>query len=145
MTKEQRQEARQRLKERLHRYTKLKEEQRQLQEQLARVSLEATSVSSPNMDGMPRGSGISKPTEVGALALLNLTERYHEQLEVLAEEQLALERMIEDLEPDERMLMRYRYLDGMTWESVCVAMCYSWRGIHNVHARTLDKLIDLGV
>jgi hypothetical protein len=39
--------------------------------------------------------------------------------------------------------MRHRYLEGLTWEKVCVEMNYSWRQTHNIHARALDKLVDL--
>ena len=145
MTKEQRQEARQRVKDRLHQYSQLRRERDQIQEQIARISLETTSVSSPNMDGMPRGSWISNPTMSGALARVSIQEQYQAQLERMAEEQMAVEKMIKHLEPVERMLVRYRYLDGMTWENVCVAMSYSWRQTHNIHSRVLDKLVDAGV
>lgn len=142
MTRMERRDARQRIKDRLHQYTQLQREKHQIQEELARISLETASVSSPNMDGMPRGSGISKPTEAGAFARINIMERYQAQLDKLAEEQLALEKLIEKLDPVERRLLRYRYLDGLTWESVCVAMNYSWRQTHNIHARALDKLAE---
>lgn len=142
MTKEQKQEARQRIKNRLHQYQNLKREQRQIQSELERIDPETTSVSSPNMDGMPRGSGVSKPTEAGALARISIMERYQEQLDKLSEEQLALEKLIEDLDPVERMVLRYRYLEGLPWESVCVAVSYSWRRVHHFHASALDKLVE---
>ena len=145
MTKEQKCEARQRVKDRLHQYTQLKKEQLQIQEELERIEMETTAVSSPNMDGMPRGSGVSDPVMAAAFARISIKERYQEQLEKLAAEQLALEKMIEGLDPVERRLLRYRYLDGLTWENVCVAMCYSWRQTHNIHARALDKLVEMGV
>ena len=48
--------------------------------------------------------------------------------------------MIEGLEPTERKLARFRYIDGLAWEAVCEMMTYSWRQTHRIHGRMLDKL-----
>ena len=58
----------------------------------------------------------------------------------LAEEQLAIETAIERLEPTARMLLRYRYMDGLKWEEVCVRMNYSWRQTHRLHGEALRQL-----
>ena len=50
--------------------------------------------------------------------------------------------MLENLEPTERKLARFRYIDGLTWEEVCDVMAYSWRQTHRIHGRMLDKLAD---
>ncbi|MBO5917248.1 MAG: sigma-70 family RNA polymerase sigma factor, partial [Oscillospiraceae bacterium] len=59
----------------------------------------------------------------------------------LAAAQAAIEDRIEALEPRARKLMRHRYIEGLSWEEVCVAMCYSWRQTHNIHGAALDALL----
>lgn len=40
----------------------------------------------------------------------------------------------------ERMLLAYRYLDGMTFEWIAAEMGYSWRHIHRLHSRALSNV-----
>ena len=45
--------------------------------------------------------------------------------------------------PDvERLLMRYRYIDGLNWIDVAAKMNYSWQGTHKIHARALKRLLE---
>ena len=50
------------------------------------------------------------------------------------------EKAIEALEPTARMLLRFRYIDGLPWEEVCVRMNYSWRQTHRMHSKALEAL-----
>lgn len=129
------------LKKQLHSYRNLKAEYQQIEAELKRVEVFMTSPRGPNVSGMPSGSGSGDPMFGVVSHHIALKERYQRQLEKLAEAQTVIEDMIEDLEPAERQLMRYRYLDGLTWEEVCVAIGYSWRQTHRAHAAILDKLM----
>jgi hypothetical protein len=60
----------------------------------------------------------------------------------LAAAQAQIEDTIDALEPTERRLARFRYIDGLTWEKVCDRMCYSWMQTHRIHGRMLDKLVN---
>lgn len=60
-------------------------------------------------------------------------------------ETVRLRREIEDViaaVPDVRlrMLLRYRYIDGMTWERIAVNMCMDARWIRRLHGRALSVL-----
>lgn len=129
------------IKKRLNSYLDLKAEHRQIEEELREVEALLGAPSSPNMDGMPRGSGVSRPTENKADVHLALLDRYKAQLDKLAAAQVDIENLIESLEPTHRRLARYRYIDGMTWEGVCCMMSYSWRQTHRIHGQMLDKLV----
>ncbi len=37
-------------------------------------------------------------------------------------------------------LLRYRYLNGLTWERVAVEMEKTWRWIHRLHSRALEAI-----
>lgn len=133
--------ARLRVKQRLGHYTALKRERAWILDELHRLD---GSPRGGQGDGMPRGSGISDPTAQVAEERIRLQERYQEQLARLDAEQLAIEELIEPLDPTERALLRHRYLEGLQWERVCVVMAYSWRQVHRLHAQALDKLVEMG-
>lgn len=131
MTKDQ-------LKEQLSRYQDLEKERKQLLEQY-------TALADPrgaSLDGMPKGPGAGDPLAGIATKRQALAERYAEKLEELAAAQSDIEDMIEGLDPLTRRLMRHRYIDGLPWEEVCVAIGYCWRQTHNLHAAALDKILE---
>ena len=98
------------------------------------------SLRASNLDGMPRGSGVSDPTSLAYEKVQALLDDYDRQLAELAAEQKKIEDMLTVLDSEERTLMRHKYFDGMTWEEVCVAMYRSWGTVHNMHSAILNKL-----
>ena len=130
------------LKKQLHSYRDLDAERRQIELELERVEAFMTAPKGTNWDGMPRGGSGGDPILSVVTQHIHLQERYQTKLAELAEAQTEIEDMIEGLEPRERQLMRHRYIDGMCWEEVCVAMCYSWRQTHNIHSSALDKILE---
>ena len=134
-------ERKEHLKRRLHRYRDLEAERRQIALELEKVEDFMNGPRGANLDGMPKAPGIGDPVLGVVSQHLALQERYRLQLEKLAAAQATIEDMIERLEPMARQLMRYRYIDGLPWEEVCVAIRYSWRQTHNIHAKALDALL----
>ena len=132
----------QELKHLLHSYRDLLAEYSQIKDELAKVEAFMEAPRTSNLDGMPRSPGGGDPILGVVSHHIALQESYKLQLVKLAAAQAAIENMIEGLEPGERRLMRCRYIDGMTWEEVCVRIGYSWRQTHNIHAKILDKLAD---
>ena len=129
------------LKKQLHSYRALKAEYDHIAVELEKVESVMASPKGTNWDGMPRSPGAGDPILGMVSQHLALQERYRFQLVKLAAAQALIEDMIESLEPAERKLMRCRYIDGLTWEEVCVAVGYSWRQTHNIHGRILDKIL----
>lgn len=130
------------IKRRLNSYKAIDAERGQILEELRRLDLAMSSPSGPNLDGMPRSPGAGNPVARMVAAYVDLEAKYKAQVERLADAQLDIELMIETLDPVERRIARYRYLDGLTWEEVCDKMCYSWRQTHRIHGRMLDRLTD---
>jgi DNA-directed RNA polymerase specialized sigma subunit len=131
-------------KEELRAYYYTKKEAQQIEQALEQLELEMENPRTTRLDAMPRacpdGTG---PTERLALRHLELTELYQSKLAEMRATQLRIEQAIEQLEATERMLMRSRYIDGMTWEEVCVAMNYSWRQVHRIHAAALSHIASV--
>lgn len=40
-----------------------------------------------------------------------------------------------------RQLLRYRYIDGMTWERVAVSIGCSWQNTHKMHRKALQLIV----
>ena len=132
----------QELKHKLHSYRDLLAEYEQIKNELAKVEAFMEAPRTSNLDGMPRSPGGGDPILGVVSHHIALQELYKTQLHRLAAAQAEIEKLIEGLEPGERRLMRCRYIDGMTWEEVCVRINYSWRQTHKIHARILDKLAE---
>jgi DNA-directed RNA polymerase specialized sigma24 family protein len=130
------------LKRRLHRYRDLEAERQQIALELKKMEEFLGVPKGTSWDGMPKAPGVGDPVLGVVTQHLALQERYQRQLERLASAQAEIEDLIEGLEPLERKLMRHRYIEGLGWEAVCVAMCYSWRQTHRIHSTILDKILE---
>ena len=128
-------------KERLRTYRDLSKELRQIRQKIEALEGTLYSPKVPKLSGMP-GSGPSGVNAKEELAdkHLELLDLYRAKERELAAEQLTIERAIDSLDYKERMVLRAYYIDGMTWEQVCVAVSYSWTQTHRIHSKALTKL-----
>lgn len=126
------------LKETLKSYRALVAERGQIQAAYDAL----TSPQGQSLDGMPKGPGAGDPLARVATKRQALAEKYLQKLEELAAVQSNIEDVIEGLDPTTRQLLRYRYIEGLPWEEVCVAIGYSWRQTHNIHSAALDKILE---
>lgn len=140
METDQKKVARQIIKHRLGEYRAIKAEQLQIARHIDELDGAPSGV---KLDGLPRGSGTGDPTWAIVVKRLELQEEYREKMSELLEAQRRIETMIEGLEPVERNLLRHRYIEGLSWEGVCVEMHYSWRQTHYIHARALDRMAEM--
>lgn len=134
-------------KERLRRYQAIKAEQRQLQSLLDEIEAPMYGPKAQQLSGMPfppSRIGSGSPQEQMADRTMELRARYAGKIEELHAEQLEIETAIDKLEPKQRTLLRHRYIEGMTWEEVCICMGYSWRQTHRLHADALEQLREPG-
>lgn len=138
----EREQIRESVKRRLNSYRDLQAEHLQLREELRRLEMLMSSPGGPSLDGMPKAPGAGNPIERMVIKHLTLLDTYKEQIARMVEEQSRIEDLIETLDPTERRLARFRYIDGLNWDTVCEMMNYSWRQTHRIHGRMLDKLVD---
>lgn len=129
-------------KERLRAYAEIKKEREQLRQQLEEVEAALYYPKIQRLTDMPASPQGGNNQEDLAIYHIELRERYRAKMEELAAEQLAIEQAIESLEPTARMLMRYRYIDGLKWEEVAVRMNYSWTQTHDIHGKALKQLAN---
>lgn len=76
-----------------------------------------------------------------------LEEMYQAKLAAKNAQLLAIEEAVESLkDPAERLVMRYRYIDGHKWSRICQAMLprgYSERQVYRLHGWALEKLKEV--
>ena len=94
-------------------------------------------------DGMPHGSGISKPTEEKAIRLANTALKWKAaELEALEIKQriFSLINRIQGIEGD---VLFGRYIELRRWDEIAETLHYSAQGIYRIHGRALQIVADL--
>lgn len=126
----------------LQRHYYLAKEAEQIKIKLNQLRAQKDNVKSPIIDGMPKQMSNGSSIESLIVKYAELENSYKAKLFEIAEEQMKIEDAIDSLEPIERTLIRYRYIDHLKWENICILMNYSWRQVHNIHHRALQNLLN---
>ena len=93
------------------------------------------------LTGMPRGGGNHDQVQDGAIKLTELKEAYSEVLNELEEMRKTLDPLINDLEnPDDRAVMRLRYIKGFSPEDIADAICKTDRSVYYYLSRAEDQI-----
>ena len=125
----------------LCRYADLLKEKEDLQERIIRLDSARKSASVQVITGMPRAAnGDNDKFGRGTAEMERLRKLYERKVRDIDAECAEIEKAIERLEPIERRLIRYRYIDCLTWEKICVKIGYSWANTHRLHKLILRKL-----
>lgn len=127
-------------KEWLKQYLPLSKEVAQLARRIKELETAMYYPQSPSMEGTIKGSWAGDKIERSIQQKEKLIRLYEKKREALMAMLAEIESAIDVLTPTERMLVRNRYIEGMTWEEVCVAMGYSWTQTHRIHSAALVKL-----
>lgn len=125
-------------KEELKQYRSLKREIGLLEENIK--TLRTSLFSAPKLDGMPKSNYSADRTSEIIAKIVDLENLLQDKIDKYIETRTEIEVCINSLPADERLLMRYRYIEGMSWEETAVAMHYSWQHIHRIHGRILQKM-----
>ena len=121
-------------------YANLKEECEQLRRQLDELEATLYYPKIQRLNDMPSSPSKENTLELMVARHIELQERYEAKIAEMTKEMMLIEEAIDALDPTARMLLRYRYLDGLKWEEVCVRMNYSWMQTHRIHANALNQL-----
>lgn len=125
-------------KEQLRAYRTIKLERDKLKEMLEEFEVTMYAPATQKLSSQPRGgSGVSDPVAATALKHKNLIAQYQQKVEELSSAMLEIEKAIDQLNSTERTLIRLYYMQGLTWEEVCVEMSYCGSQIHRIHRKAL--------
>ena len=78
----------------------------------------------------------------GIAEVESLLKLYNEKLKESCNLIQEFENSLEKLSARERRLMRYYYIDCMTWEQICVEMHLSWTNLHRVRKEAQRKITE---
>lgn len=129
-------------KEELKEYIETKREIKIIEEKIEFLKEKKTSIKSMVITDEPRGSN-SESDRLGELLgeIEELIDVYNKKQDRLFKQQMKIEKCIDKLEDSiDRNIMRLKYIDGYTWERICVMLNYSWNGIHKKHRKILEKI-----
>lgn len=101
--------------------------------------------STADMDGLPKGTGISKETEEKALRLADKAAEFKNAQEDAAHEcEQVLNTISKVKDPDELEVLFERYINyDQTWEEICVKLHMSWGTVHNIHRRAKASVAEI--
>lgn len=130
-------------KQDLRSYQTLRKEIRQLEGQMRELDARVYSPRTPHLTGLPGAA----PTEPGsaqeraATELFEVRSFYDAKIRELHEKRLAIEHAIEKLvDSNERTIMRYRYINGFSFEKISARVNYSIQQVFRLHKKALRTL-----
>lgn len=125
----------------LSRYRRLNERIDRLLEEQSRwreMALKITPTLSQTPGGGESGSPIERPMDK-VLEIDEEINREIDELQIVRQEIRAALNQLED--ENLKLLMEYRYIDGLTWEQIAVKMNYSYMQICRLHGKALRTIM----
>lgn len=93
------------------------------------------------IDGMPRGHSNNADQEEIIMKIEELDHKMTQKLMDLINKKDRIFDAINTVDdPVAQILLGYRYLDGWSWEKICVEMHYSWKHIHRLHLKAIRQV-----
>lgn len=124
----------------LSRYRRLNQRIDRLLEEQSRwreMALKITPVLSQTPGGGESGSPIERPMD----KVLEIDEEIKREIEELQTVRQEIRSALNQLEDENlKLLMEYRYIDGLTWEQIAVKMDYCWRQVCRKHGQALTQI-----
>lgn len=124
----------------LSRYRRLNQRIDRLLEEQSRWREKAMRIT-PVLSPVPGGGGSGSPIERPMDKVLEIDveiNREIDELQIVRQEIRAALNQLED--ENLKLLMEYRYIDGMTWEQIAVKMHYGFQWVCKLHGRALNRL-----
>lgn len=124
----------------LSRYRRLNQRIDRLLEEQSRWREKAMRIT-PVLSPVPGGGGSGSPIERPMDKVLEIDveiNREIDELQIVRQEIRAALNQLED--ENLKLLMEYRYIDGLTWEQIAVKMNYCWRQVCRKHGQALTQI-----
>ncbi len=124
----------------LLRYRRLNQRIDRLLEEQSRWRERALKIT-PTLSQAPGGGGSGSPIERPMDKVLEMEEEINEEIDTLQTIRHQIRDTLNQLTDESlKLLMEYRYIDGMTWEQIADKMNYSWRQVYRKHEEALSKI-----
>lgn len=124
----------------LSRYRRMSKRIDRLLEEQSRwreMALKITPVLSQTPGGGESGSPIERPMD----KVLEIDAEINREIDELQTVRQEIRAALNQLEDENlKLLMEYRYIDGLTWEQIAVKMNYCWRQVCRKHGQALTQI-----
>ena len=128
-------------KEFLMRYRQVQAEVSQLLLEREEIMAMGTRIS-PTYSGQPQGPAGGDKIQMAVQRLDENGRAIDRQIEELCKIRAEVEAAIDSVQDENlKLLLRYRYISGLTWERIAVKMSYSYRHTCRQHGKALRKLM----
>jgi DNA-directed RNA polymerase specialized sigma24 family protein len=113
---------------------------KQIENELERLRAQIESPKSPYLSYAPSGQGREDVLAKKIAKLVDLERLHTDRWDKVYAKRIEIEKAIDALEDSEqRRLMRYKYVDGLYWEEICVKLHVSYRTVHRIHSEALKN------
>nr|DAW32997.1 MAG TPA: Protein of unknown function (DUF722) [Caudoviricetes sp.] len=124
----------------LKRYKQIDDEINQLLLEKREVFSLGTKIT-PTYSDMPKGTGASDKVQSTVEKLEEHERKIDVKIDDWYEAKLNIEKAIHTVESDTlRLLLRYRYINGWTWEKIAVEMNYAYRNVTRLHGKAINLI-----
>jgi hypothetical protein len=121
-------------------YRNLVQEMEQIENGLERLRAQIESPKGPYLSYAPSGCGREDALAKKIAKLVDLERLHTDRWDKVYAKRIEIENAIDALEDSEqRRLMRYKYVDGLYWEEICVKLHVSYRTVHRIHSEALKN------
>lgn len=93
-----------------------------------------------NLDAMPRGTSVGKPTESAAVRLVSIEEL---MIKIIEERNELVKEIVTaclDLPSLKRQIILLRYVDGLTWEQISKELGYTIKWLIELHGEAVNEI-----
>ena len=96
------------------------------------------------LTGMPKVHSAQDKLSDEVTRFIEATEKVTAAVEKVTDEYIYIESCINQLEdPDERRILKWRYLSGLRWEKVCDKVGLQWAQTHRKHQDALRHILPI--
>ena len=124
----------------LSRYRRLNQRIDRLLEEQSRWRERALKIT-PTLSQAPGGGESGSPIERPMDKVLEIDVEINREIDEMQIARKEIRETLNQLEDESlKLLMEYRYIDGMTWEQIAVKMHYGFQWVCKLHGRALNRL-----
>lgn len=111
-------------------------------EELQNLRNLSRSVSAPVIgEKVSRTKSTDSPFEKYVIKIVDLEKQIQQEVERFVKLKTDIREAINQIEDmDEKLLLRYRYINFLHWEEICVNLNVSMRTVHRLHSLALQHL-----
>lgn len=120
-------------------YREIQREIAQIEKQIDRLENLAKSPRISNITGMPRAGRVSDGMDIVA-KIEDLKTDYYAKLSQFLELQKVAEKIIAGLDPDARIIIRYKYIDGFTNDKIADRVGWSQSTVKRRIKSAMEKM-----